>query len=243
MNKTIHYIWLGGKPKSKLICKCIQTWREKMPDWQIKEWNESNLDLDINTYCRDAYNSGRYAFASDVLRFSILSKYGGLYMDVDVEILKPIDDLLEKHEAFSGFEYNDRLINPGLILYSKGPHNSVIDRMLESYQDSKFEVDELMPQTVCERMTELLILAGMRPDGTFQTVENFTVFPATYFCPTNNIWSVQLFSDETRTIHHYNASWLGGNNIKTQLKKVFCKAIGPKMIKAAKRLRDIIRRK
>lgn len=239
MDKIIHYIWLGKQPKTKLIKKCISSWKNYLPDWEIMEWNEDNLNIDICQYCRQAYNAKKYAFASDVLRFYILEKYGGLYMDVDVELIKPIDDLLNKYDSFSGFEYNKITIAPGLILYAKYSHNKVIHDLLKTYENEEFLNDDV-PKTVCERMTEYLVLRGMKNNNELQTIRGFTVFPATYFCPTNNIWSVQLFSNETRSIHHYNASWLESSKRNIVVIKFICKCIGPLGIKAIKKIRKIL---
>lgn len=241
MEKIIHYIWLGQQPKTKLIKKCINSWKKHMPDWEIKEWNESNLDLDINRYCRQAYDSKKYAFASDVHRFEILSRYGGLYMDVDVEILRNFDDLIEKNDAFCGFEYNKKIVNPGLVLYAKKPHNPIIDKMCTVYNSISFDKDIIMPKTVCEYMMEILEKEGLKQENEIQLLDDITIFPATYFCPTNNTWSVQNFSEKTRTIHHYNASWLNGSGVKNSIKKKFFKIIGNHGIVVLKRLRTRVK--
>ena len=89
--KIIHYIWLGGKPLPKIAEKCIKSWQRYCPDYKIKRWDESNLDLDKYQFARDAYDAKKFAFASDVLRTDILYQYGGIYLDIDVELLKNID--------------------------------------------------------------------------------------------------------------------------------------------------------
>ena len=135
-NKTIHYIWLGGKKKPHVIRQCIKSWRKFFPGWDIKEWNESNVNLDINRYCRQAYDARKYAFASDVLRFDILYRYGGIYFDTDVKVLKSFAPLMEQCDAFSGFE--NECVAPGLVLYSKEPNNPLFAQMLKSYEEREF---------------------------------------------------------------------------------------------------------
>lgn len=78
MVQKTHYIWLGNKDKPSIIKKCFRTWRKMMPDWEIIEWNETNLNIDINKYCLQAYDARKYAFAADILRFDILYREGGL---------------------------------------------------------------------------------------------------------------------------------------------------------------------
>ena len=94
--KTIHYIWLGKKREPKILKNCKKTWKKLCPDYTIKRWDEKNLNIDINKYCRQAYDAKKYAFASDVLRFDVLCKHGGIYVDIDVKMIKNFDNLLYK---------------------------------------------------------------------------------------------------------------------------------------------------
>ena len=101
--KKIHYCWFGGNPKPELALKCLKSWRKYCPDYEIIEWNESNFDINANQYCRDAYKEKKWAFVTDYARLAILHEHGGVYFDTDVELIRPIDKLLE-HPAFMGIE-------------------------------------------------------------------------------------------------------------------------------------------
>ena len=101
--KVIHYCWFGGNPLPASAKKCIASWRKYLPDYEIKEWNESNFDVNIIPYTAEAYKAKKYAFVSDYARFWILYKYGGLYFDTDVEVIKNMDDIIAKG-AFMGCE-------------------------------------------------------------------------------------------------------------------------------------------
>ena len=92
--KIIHYCWFGRKPLPPLAVKCIESWKKYLPDYTIKEWNEDNFDINIVPYTREAYEVGKYAFVSDYARFYILYHHGGLYFDTDVEVIRPMDDLV-----------------------------------------------------------------------------------------------------------------------------------------------------
>lgn len=94
--KVIHYCWFGGNPLPKSAQKCIALWRKYLPDYEIKEWNENNFDVNIIPYTAEAYKAKKYAFVSDYARFWILYKYGGLYFDTDVEVIKNMDDIISK---------------------------------------------------------------------------------------------------------------------------------------------------
>ena len=93
--KKIHYCWFGRNPKPKLAEKCIASWKKYCPDYEIVEWNEDNFDIGMNAYTRSAYEQKKYAFLTDYARLLIIYEHGGLYFDTDVELIRPIDDLLE----------------------------------------------------------------------------------------------------------------------------------------------------
>ena len=101
--QIIHYCWFGRNPLPDLALKCIASWRKYLPDYEIKEWNEDNFDVNIIPYTAEAYKAKKYAFVSDYARFYILYKYGGLYFDTDVEVIRPISDILN-NGAFMGCE-------------------------------------------------------------------------------------------------------------------------------------------
>jgi len=91
--KIIHYCWFGGKPLPDEVKKYMETWKKYCPYYEITEWNESNFDVNQNQYCREAYEAGKWAFVSDYARLKILYDYGGIYMDTDMEVCKPLDRL------------------------------------------------------------------------------------------------------------------------------------------------------
>ena len=132
--KVIHYCWFGGNPLPELAKKCIESWKKFCPDYQIIEWNESNFDLNINTYVKEAYTAEKWAFVSDVARLYALVNYGGIYMDTDVEVLKPLDDILN-FKAVSGFETKER-IPTGMMACEKG--HPLFEEFLREYNEAHF---------------------------------------------------------------------------------------------------------
>ena len=111
--KTIHYIWFGGKPLPPMAERCISSWKEHCPDYEIVRWDEDNFDSGGNRYFEEALAAKKWAFASDYARLKVLVEHGGIYMDTDVEVLHPLDRFLEE-DAFSGFETPSR-ISTGLM--------------------------------------------------------------------------------------------------------------------------------
>ncbi len=209
MNKTIHYFWFGGNPKSKLIEKCIASWHKYFPDFEIKEWNEENFDVRQNKYISQAYDAKKYAFVSDFARFKVLYDEGGLYFDTDVEVVKSFYNMLE-NEAFAAFE-TEKYIAPGLVIWAKEPGNEIIAEMLADYESSTFiNPDGTLNQaTVGVRFTSILENYGIKPDnGTVQVCGSFTLYPREFFCPLNDLTGVMNKTENTCAIHWFAKSWL-----------------------------------
>lgn len=241
MIKKIHYIWLGGRKKPHIVKKCISSWRKMFPDWEILEWNESNVNFDINVYCRQAYDLKKYAFVSDVLRFDVLYRYGGIYFDTDVQVLKPFYELIEKYNAFSGFE--NEYVSPGLVTYAE-PNNHIVKEMLDSYNNRSFLLSDgsLNVKTVGQYFTEILKDYGLVSNNELQTVDGFTIFPKTFFCPTDAVWSIQDFTNNTYTIHHFAASWAkSSDRNKLLVRKILYKTVGIPLIQKLKKLRSMLK--
>lgn len=202
--KIIHYCWFGNNKKSKLIEKCIKSWRELCPDYEIIEWNESNFDININEYVKGAYESKMWAYVSDYARFHILSEYGGFYLDTDVQLLKPLDDLRE-FDSVVGFS-SPQIVATGLI-FACHKNNWLCNEVLKTYEGQKFINDA--PEKILaigRRVTAILVENGLKLDGTRQSVNAIEVFPVEYFNPTNGDVHRKP-SDCSYSIHHYAATW------------------------------------
>lgn len=229
--KIIHYIWLGGNPLPKLVKKCIKSWKKFCPGYEIKLWNEENLDLKKYQFAFDAYNGGKYAFASDVFRFDILSKYGGIYLDVDVQLCKPLDSLLNLN-FFTGFEKED-MVAPGLIMGAE-PNNKICLDMVEIYKSKQFDSTKLNENTICILTTKYLG-DNYNLKLTNQTQEigdGIKIFATEYFCPKDYITRETHKTKNTISIHHYLASWTKKPNffdvLKIRCKKLLKKIVGEK---------------
>ncbi|MEA4831276.1 hypothetical protein SDC9_117000 [bioreactor metagenome] len=204
--KTIHYIWFGNKPLSPLTQKCIRSWQKYLPDYEIKLWNENNFDISMNRFCKEAYEQKKYAFVSDYVRIYLLYYYGGIYMDTDVEVVKPFPDEFINCEAFSGFESTKTI--PTGIMASKAYH-PFFKELLAYYDNISFVLNDgqLNTTTNVKIITDICLNHGFLPNGKKQVISGFTLYPQTYFCPLSHDSAETLFSDNTYTIHHFNGSW------------------------------------
>lgn len=204
--KIIHYCWFGGNPLPELAVKCIESWKKYCPDYEIVEWNEQNFDVNCNAYCREAYEAKKWAFVSDVARLHALVTVGGIYMDTDVEVLKPLDAFLSC-AAFSGFEAADR-IPTGIMAAEKG--HPLFTELLNDYADAHFYNPDgsMNLMTNVTRITETCLKHGLQLNNTEQTVNGFTLYPNDYFCPKNSFTKKLTITENTHTIHHFDGSWL-----------------------------------
>ncbi len=233
---TIHYCWFGGNPKSAVIEKCIASWRKYFPDSEIVEWNESNFDVNCNLYVRQAYEAKKYAFVSDYVRFWALEKYGGLYFDTDVEVIRTFD--IMEQEGFCGFE-TPEFIAPGLVLYAREPRHPIICEAKQWYEHSAFldENGERIKINVCGMFTELLKKHGFQPNNQLQVCGGMTLYPTEYFCPFNDATGVLKKTQNTYCIHWYAKSWMSrGKIIRNKITRILHRIFGVDMKQKLQRL-------
>ena len=226
--KIIHYCWFGGNPLPESAKKCIASWRKYLPDYEIKEWNESNFDVNIIPYTAEAYKAKKYAFVSDYARFWILYKYGGLYFDTDVEVIKNMDDIIAKGpfmgcecEAQAGATPAQLGVAPGLGL-GVNPGLGLYGEILDSYKISSFiaENGDFNFKTIVERTTEILCKYGLKNTSEIQTVAGVNIYPKEYFCPKDYVSGKLDVTPQSYCIHWYGASWVPKNRkIKNCLKR------------------------
>lgn len=216
--KVIHYCWFGGNPLPKSAIKCINSWKKFLPDYEIKEWNESNYDVHKIPYIHEAYEAKKYAFVSDYARFDILYHEGGVYFDTDVEVIRSIDDIIERG-PFMGIEVemSDKnsfpLVAPGLGIASC-VRLPLYGDILNYYQDLHFLDDNGMPIeiTVVKHITRVLVEHGMKSVNVLQEVSGIWIYPRDYFNPLNDNTGVLNITDNTRSIHWYTKTWTKKRN-------------------------------
>lgn len=208
--RRIHYCWFGNKPKSKLIMKCITSWKKFCPDYEIVEWNETNFDLTVNDYVKEAYEEKKYAFVSDYARLWAVYHEGGIYLDTDVELIKGLDDFLQ-YEAFFASE-NNVLISTGLG-FGAVKNNEIVKAMMDDYENIHFRLENgKHDRTTCPvRNTRTLKdRLGITLDLTEPLIiNNVCMLPKEYFCPLEYETKKMNKTKNTHAIHWYNASWLG----------------------------------
>lgn len=208
--KIIHYCWFGGKELPESAKKCIESWKKYCPDYEIKRWDESNIDIHENRFISQAYQAKKYAFVSDYVRFKVLIEEGGIYLDTDVQLMKSLNDLLDKH-AFMGFEKIGNTVSgvaPGLIIGSE-PHASFLYDMVNLYNQLAYFDEQSNPiaKTVVKYLTDYLVEKGCIVEDRLQIVDDIVLYPSEYFCPKDYESGEIHLTENTYSIHHYDSTW------------------------------------
>lgn len=206
--KIIHYCWFGRNPKPKLAEKCIRSWKKYCTDYEIIEWNEENYDLNAAPlYVRQAYEAKKWAFVTDYVRLQVVYEHGGIYMDTDVELIKPLDSLLS-YNAYFGFE-DERFIATGLGFGAR-KHTSILKELMDDYQDATFLLpDGRYDATPCpQRNTEIFLRHCLVEDGSRQILDgDILILPPIVLSPIDFETKLRRYSADTISIHWYDASW------------------------------------
>lgn len=247
--KVIHYCWFGRNPLPPLAKKCIASWKKYLPDYEIKEWNEDNFDVNMLPYTKEAYEAKKYAFVSDFARFWILYNYGGIYFDTDVEVIKNMDHIIARGN-FMGCEfdgsYENRIrVAPGLGLGTEARH-PIYEELIGIYKNSHFLFPNgtLNLKTVVSYTTDLLKVKGLRNLQEIQSIQNIYIYPTDFFCPIEYSTGKLTITPNTVSIHHYSASWVSHEK---KMKKFFLnKILGQKLtnlgVKYKRKLKSIIKK-
>lgn len=207
--KMIHYCWFGGKDKPTDLKKYIESWKIILPDYQFIEWNESNFDVENSIdYVKEAYNAKKYAFVSDYVRLVALRDYGGVYLDTDIEIVKPFDELFKDYSLITGFEMTDLLIT-AFIACEK--NNKIISEFVDLYHTLHFvdETGNYDMKPINNRFTDLMIKYNLVLNNQKQELCNSSILilPFDTFAGYDIENSHPKITENTYTIHHFQSSW------------------------------------
>ncbi|EOS43386.1 hypothetical protein C810_03874 [Lachnospiraceae bacterium A2] len=205
--KVIHYCWFGNGEYSEKMEKCISSWKKYCPDYEIICWNEENYDIHKNKYVEQAYEKKMWAFVSDYFRFDVIYNYGGIYLDTDVELLKPLDKLLDC-EMYAGMESKD-YVALGLGFGAVKGHPYVKELMgYFEVRDFVRDNGQMDLKTGPMIQTEVLLRHGLKKEDSFQRLEKCIVYPSEVFNPKSFQTGETHITNKTISIHHYDMSWL-----------------------------------
>ena len=213
--RKIHYCWFSENPIPDSLQKCIDSWKEKCPNYEIICWNEKNYDVNQRRYTAEAYANQKYGFVADVARFDILYEYGGIYLDTDVELLNSLDEMLYQ-EAFIGTEKWGNINSGGGC--GAVPHHPMIKALLQSRENISFvrEDGKLNLDTNGIYETGVFLEHGFEVKNETQVINNMTVYPPLVFHPLDYITCEQNRVPETFSVHYFSGTWMDAKEIKNR---------------------------
>ena len=193
--KTIHYCWLSNDPIPQKLQDCMSTWKAKLPDYEFVLWNFDRFDIDSSLWVRQAFENKKYAFAADYIRLFAVFNSGGFYLDMDIEVLRSFDDLLN-NEIVLAYENDNGNIEAGCFGAEKG--NLLIKNCLDYYTDRHF----VKPDGSFDILTLPVIMSR------FISSNNASLNDKYFFTCKSFETGVVSTKDYSYTIHHFAGSWL-----------------------------------
>lgn len=248
--KIVHYCWFGRGQMPELALKCIESWRKYLPDYELRLWNEASFSQILSPqeggedcwlkivppYVKEAYEVRKFAFVTDYVRLWALEREGGVYMDVDFEVYRPFDELMEQYDAFAGYEGSKR--NPVMmgVLAAKAHHPS-IQGMLQTYADRAFVLADGMldmtPNT--GYFLEWMLEHGFVNNGKEQDFMGVHILPVECFCPVLTTGE-DVRSDRTYCEHKGLHSWSGNGGWKAKVLSILPQSWKTNLIKLKRRI-------
>lgn len=235
--KIIHYCWFGKGEMPELVEQCIASWHKTMPSWEVKAWTEENFDISAAPrYVQEAYAAKKYAFVSDYVRLWALEQYGGLYMDVDFLVYRPFDDLMEKYDAFAGYEGSKR--NPVMMgVIAAKAHHLWIEGMLQTYTDRAFVLADgtldMTPNT--GYFLDWMLERGFLNNAKEQDFMGVHILPVECFCP-GLTTGENLRCERTYCEHKGLHSWSGDGGWKAKVLCILPQSWKTNLIKLKRRI-------
>lgn len=206
--KIIHFCWFGKNERNNEVKYYIETWKKMLPDYEIIEWNESNFDVNMCKFTEEAYETKKYAFVSDVARLYVLYQYGGIYMDVDMEVLDSFDKFLN-HKCFLGYETAQGGIASCIIGAEKG--HPIFKELLSIYQNKHFILSngkyDMRPNTLVIE-DYLKNKYGAIWDGNEKKIEDLYIYDWHVFHSLSLIDGKLYKNNETVAIHRHTLLWV-----------------------------------
>lgn len=224
--KIVHYCWFGKGEKPDKVKECIQSWKDKLPDYEIIEWNEENFDINALKYTKDAYEARKFAFVSDVARVKALYEFGGIYFDTDVEVLKDFDDSILEKDCVLGFEEGNYIATSFMACK---PNHTLMKDFYNLYLNLDFydEKGQIISGTNVTKLTNMLVYKGLVRNNEYQEIEDISIYPQEYFSPYDYGNCVYKITEKSICVHHFIVSWMSKKEmIKKKIKKIIVPIIG-----------------
>ena len=226
IDKVIHYVWLGSDDVPERLSAFICGWRRLHPDWEIIKWDEKNFDCESNSWVKTALKQKNYPLAADVIRSYALLHHGGVYLDTDIELFKPLDDLAGENDFFIGYETDFWF---GCAVLGAKKNHRIMREVFKRYLTPCNEID-VHSNMLCVLNFSATIkrLYGVKLDGKTKHIgDNAKLLSPEYFFPRHYITRTMKMTENTVAMHHYSSTWhTKGKLIGKKIAKVMRLVLG-----------------
>lgn len=209
--KKIHYCWLSDDPMPEKLLKCVESWKKFLPDYELVKWDLKKFPLSKNAWVREAFENKKYAFAADYIRLYALATEGGIYLDSDVEVIKPFAELMDL-PYFICKENSPKGMEAAIIGAERD--TQWVRTCLDYYHDKHFVNSDgtmntdVLPEILKKRLEDNYELKYISSVSDFDYDKKVvSVLPSDYFSPKNYVTKKIKITRNTRTIHHFAGSW------------------------------------
>lgn len=205
--KKAYYIWIGDAKKPEIFNKCYESWKIHLKGYEIIEINESNFDIDYhrkkNKFFNECFEKKMWAYCSDYIRTVVLYENGGIYLDIDMQLLKSIDEYL-KYDFFIGYENLEYI---GVGLYGAKKKSEILEKLISFYENKIYDT---------ALWTIPKILTAIIKENGYHRNDKVLLLDKEYFYPfgLNETFTPSVITDKTVAIHWWNASW---SNLRNKL--------------------------
>jgi mannosyltransferase OCH1-like enzyme len=193
--KIIHYCWLSNDPVPEKLQKCMSSWN-KLEGYKFMLWNFERFDINSSIWVEQAFKAKKYAFAADYIRLYAVYNYGGIYLDMDVEVIKPFDELLDT-DIMLAYENDEVLrIEAGCFGAAKG--HPFIKKCLDYYKNRPFNPLKLLVIPIIMRNIK----------QKYFRYADYNIHTRDYFTAKNLTIGTVNVTKNTFAIHHFESSWI-----------------------------------
>ena len=213
--KIIHYCWLSTDPIPIVLQNYLDTWKEKLPDYELMWWNFDRFDKNSSLWVKQSFDCKKYAFAADYIRLYAVYKYGGIYLDLDVEVLKSFDAFLNLktmicYESEGG----------GLEVAAFGAEKNAlwVKHCLSYYENRPFIKEngeynmKVLPLIVYDMLVKknynLVPVSTIHEAAEIVDNQSIPVFGSEYFSPKSHSTGKIKLTPYTVCIHHFAGTWV-----------------------------------
>lgn len=229
--KIIHYCWLSSDPIPVQLENFMKSWKKQLPDYEFMLWNFERFSIDKSVWVKEAFENKKYAFAADYIRLYAIYNFGGIYLDLDVELLKSFNPFLHLNSMICYEKHNSL---PEMAVFGAEKHSEWVKKSLSYYEGRTF----INNGKLDTKILPLVIKNALAPDFKMVSVSNLAeaslethnpyelrILPSEFFSP-KYYWTGRIeITENTISIHHFLGSWLP-YSLKTEA--IICNYLGIK---------------